>query len=110
MESDRHERGRGLVVHDGHGKLERTTRQLTLRVPARPEAIGIVRLVLMSCGASAGIELDEIFARSHEIAEAFASLLVERPDVTSVVVCAQTGAREVDVDVVPIQPEVSPES
>jgi hypothetical protein len=98
-----------LVVHDGHNGFGRTSRRLTLRVPARPEAIGIVRLVLMSCGAVAGVELDEIFARTHEIADAFASLLVDQPDVNSVVICAQTGGR--DVDVVPVLgPRVRPEA
>jgi hypothetical protein len=95
MEFDRHDQGRGLVVHDDQ-KFGRPT-QLTLRVPARPEAIGIVRLVLMSCGAAAGIELDEIFARSHEMADAFASLLVDRPEATSIVISAHMEGREVDL-------------
>jgi hypothetical protein len=82
---------------------------LTLSVPARPEALGIVRLVVMSCGAVAGLALEEIFGRSHEVARAFADVLVTQPEATSVVIRTQTRAR--DVDLVAIrEPEVRPEA
>jgi hypothetical protein len=70
---------------------------ITLSVPARPEALGIVRLVLMSCGASAGIDIDEIFARSHEVVESFMNVLMSRPEASVIVIRTQTGAQAVDL-------------
>ena len=75
---------------------------LTLRVPARPEALGIVRLVLMSCGANSGLELKDIFALSREVAEAFTDMLVARPEARTIVIRADTGLRDVDVEAVAV--------
>ncbi|MGH2757930.1 MAG: hypothetical protein ACRDKJ_00030 [Actinomycetota bacterium] len=74
-----------------------TTSAITLSVPARPEALGIVRLVLMSCGAAAGIDIDEIFARSHEIVESFTNVLMSQPEASTIVIRTQTGAHDVDL-------------
>lgn len=82
---------------------------LTLSVPARPEALGIVRLVVMSCGAVAGLALQEIFSRSQEVARAFVDVLVTQPEASSVVIRTQARAR--DVDLVAIrETEVRPEA
>lgn len=70
---------------------------LTLKVPARPEALSIVRLVVMSCGAAAGLSVKEIFACSQEAAEAFADALVRDPEATNVVVRTQMGVHGVDL-------------
>ena len=70
---------------------------LTLRVPARPEALSIVRLVVMSCGAAAGLSVREIFSLSRDAAEAFTDALVKDPDATSVLVRTQVGVSEVDL-------------
>lgn len=70
---------------------------LTLSVPARPEALGIVRLVLMSCGAAAGRDLDEIFARSRDVASAFTSVLVNEPDAACVVIRTEMDSPGVDL-------------
>ena len=70
---------------------------VTLSVPARPEALGIVRLVLMSCGAAAGIDIDEIFARSHDVVESFTNVLMSQPEASTIVIRTQTGAQEVDL-------------
>lgn len=70
---------------------------LSLWVPARPEALGIVRLVLMSCGATAGVDIEKIFDRSQEVAEAFADALLATPDATKIVVRTTTTAADVEL-------------
>ena len=71
---------------------------LTLRVPARPEALSIVRLVLMSCGASAGLSLREIFSCSEDAVDAFTDVLMAEPNATSVVIRANPGMTELDLE------------
>ena len=106
MEAGRSESHR-LTVVGGQLQPLGSPATITLHVPARPEALGIVRLILMSCGAAAGVAVDEIFARSHEVADAFANILVEQPEATSVVIRTQAGAA--DFEVVPVtNPEVGP--
>lgn len=100
MEAGRHESRQGLIVGESLQPLASPS-TLTLRVPARPEALGVVRLILMSCGAAAGVPLEELFKRSQEVAEAFATILVEKPETTSVVVVAQAGAS--DVGLIPVR-------
>lgn len=70
---------------------------LLLRVPARPEALAIVRLVLMSCGATAGLSLEEIISLSREVAASFADVLVAQPEAKAILIRAQNGASAVDV-------------
>lgn len=70
---------------------------MSLCVPARPEALSIVRLVLMSRCAAEGIGLHEIFERSHKVADAFATALIAQPEATCVVFRTQNGADGVDV-------------
>lgn len=66
MRLDRHDREDG--VH------------LALCVPARPEALPVVRVVLMSYGAVNGVQIDEILARSRDVASAFARVLAKHPE------------------------------
>lgn len=70
---------------------------LTLKVPARPQALPIVRLVVMSCGAAAGLSVRDIFSFSHDAAEAFTDALVREPDADCVVVRTQLGAPDIDL-------------
>lgn len=93
--------GQGLSLGERFGSVGARSPSLILHVPARPESLGIVRLVVMSCGASAGLALEEIFSLSRDVAEAFADLLVTQPDATTVLIRTQTGAS--DVDLVPIR-------
>lgn len=70
---------------------------LTLRVPARPEALSIVRIVVMSCGAAAGLSVQDIFSFSQDAVEAFTDAHMHDPDATSVVVRPQVGIQNVDL-------------
>lgn len=98
MGSFEYQRATGSGDPSGFGP--KMTSTITLSVPARPEALGIVRLVLMSCGAAAGIDIDEIFARSQEVVESFTNTLVSQPEASSIVIRTQVGAT--DVDLVPV--------
>ncbi len=73
---------------------------LTLRVPARPEALSIVRLVVMSCAAAAGLSVQEVFSFSQDAVDAFTDALLTEPAATSVVIRTQTGA--VHLDLIPV--------
>jgi hypothetical protein len=55
----------------------------------------------MSCAASAGLALEEIFLLSREVTDAFAEVLLTQPEVTTVMIRTQTGAS--DVDLVPVR-------
>lgn len=70
---------------------------LILKVPARPESISIVRLVLMSCGAAAGLSLREIFSCSQEAVDAFTDALIADPAATSIVIRAYPGVTDLDL-------------
>jgi hypothetical protein len=97
MTRRRRERGRALIAREALQPFLPLSSTLTLRVPARPEALGIVRLVLMSCGAAGGVELEEIFSRSHAVANAFTNILVHQPEATAIVMRIDSGAAEVDL-------------
>lgn len=97
MEHLPHQRAESPGVSARLGSFPGMTSTMTLSVPARPEALGIVRLVLMSCGAAAGIDIDEIFARSHEVVESFTNALMSEPEASTIVIRTQVGAREVDL-------------
>lgn len=88
---------RPLTVGDAGRFTDPRIPSLLLRVPARPEALGIVRLVLMSCGAAAGLSLKEIIAISREVADSFTDVLVAQPEAKTIVIRAQSGASAVDV-------------
>lgn len=75
-------------------RLGTTQSSLILRVPARPESLPIVRLVLMSCGAAAGLSLSEIFARSQDAIDAFTDILIAGPSATSIVIRANPDVTE----------------
>lgn len=81
---------------------------MTLEVPARPESLGIVRLVLMSCGAAAGVSLAELFARSAQMADAFTDALLRSPDAKRVIVRTRSGG--IDVELVPEGPQDGPQA
>lgn len=72
---------------------------MVLEVPARPESLSIVRLVLMSCGAAAGVSLAELFARSSQMVEAFTDALLRSPDAKRITVRTRAGG--IDVELVP---------
>lgn len=91
------ERAQSLGGRDGFVPFAPMNPTITLSVPARPEALGIVRLVLMSCGAAAGVDIDEIFARSHEAVESFMNVLMSQPEASTIVIRTQTGAKAIDL-------------
>ena len=70
---------------------------LALTVPAKPEAVRVVRAVMRTWAASVGIVLDEIEELCLAIDEAFAGLIAARPAPTQVVVRIQTSAAGVDI-------------
>ena len=70
---------------------------LILRVPARPESLSIVRLVLMSCGAAAGLSLREIFSCSQDAIDAFTDALIAEPTATGILIRANPGMTELDL-------------
>lgn len=73
---------------------------MTLSVPARSEALGIVRIVLMSCGAAAGVRVDELMSSCNQVADAFTSVLVSLPEATNIVIRTQTGVGDVDMETI----------
>lgn len=97
MGRNQHDHARGLLAPERLQPFPPRMSTLTLSVPARPEALAIVRLVLMSCGAAAGNEIDELFARSQEITEAFTNALLSEPDASTIVIRTETGANSVDL-------------
>jgi serine/threonine-protein kinase RsbW len=70
---------------------------LSLTVPAKPEAVRVVRAVMRTWAASAGIVLDEIEELCLAIDEAFAGLIAARPAPTQVVIRIHTSAAGVDI-------------
>lgn len=58
--------------------------KLTLTVPAKPEAVRVVRAVMRTWAAGAGFLLDEIEELCLAVDEAFAGLIAARPAPTSV--------------------------
>ena len=70
---------------------------LSLTVPAKPEAVRVVRAVMRTWAASVGIVLDEIEELCLAIDEAFAGLIAARPAPTKVVVRIHSSAEGVDI-------------
>jgi hypothetical protein len=76
---------------------ERITGRLALTVPAKPEAVRVVRAVMRTWAASAGIVLDEIEELCLAIDEAFAGLIAARPAPKQVIVRIRASADGVDI-------------
>jgi len=81
-----------LPLVDDHG-----SGRLALTVPAKPEAVRVVRAVMRTWAASIGIVLDEIEELCLAIDEAFAGLVAARPAPMTVVVRIQANATGVDI-------------
>jgi hypothetical protein len=71
--------------------------RLALTVPAKPEAVRVVRAVMRTWAASAGIVLDEIEELCLAIDEAFAGLIATRPAPQHVIVRIEANALGVDI-------------
>jgi serine/threonine-protein kinase RsbW len=76
---------------------DQNTAGLSLTVPAKPEAVRVVRAVMRTWAASIGIVLDEIEELCLAIDEAFAGLIAARPAPTKVVVRIHSTAEGVDI-------------
>lgn len=74
--------------------------RITLTVPARPEAVRVVRAVMRTWAATVGFVLDEIEELCLAIDEAFAGLIATRPIPGRVIVRIQTDASGVDITAV----------
>jgi hypothetical protein len=73
---------------------------VTLKVPARPEAVRIVRAVTRTWAQSVGFFLDEIEELCLAVDEAFAGLIATRPLPTCIVVRIQSDENGVDITAV----------
>ena len=71
--------------------------RLTLTVPAKPEAVRVVRAVMRTWAATVGIVLDEIEELCLAVDEAFAGLIATRPAPENVIVRIQSDASSVDI-------------
>ena len=74
--------------------------RISLTVPARPEAVRVVRAVMRTWAATVGFVLDEIEELCLAIDEAFAGLIATRPMPTQVIVRIQSDADGVDITAV----------
>ena len=63
---------------------EHRTGEVSLDIPARPEAVRVVRAVMRTWSASAGFLLDEIEELCLAVDEAFAGLIAARPAPTRI--------------------------
>lgn len=75
----------------------RHTQGLTLTVPAKPEAVRVVRAVTRTWAATVGFVLDEIEELCLAMDEAFAGLITARPFPESVTVRVQADDDGVDI-------------
>jgi hypothetical protein len=75
----------------------RSEGRLTLTVPARPEAVRVVRAVMRTWAATVGIVLDEIEELCLAVDEAFAGLTATRPAPERVIVRIQSDSTGVDI-------------
>ncbi len=71
--------------------------QISLDIPARPDAVRIVRAVMRTWSASAGFVLDEIEELCLAVDEAFAGLIAARPAPTRIRVRIRLGKDGVDI-------------
>ena len=89
------------LAGDEDGGVDQTNAgRLALTVPAKPEAVRVVRAVMRTWAASLGIVLDEIEELCLAIDEAFAGLIAARPAPTSVQVRISSTAAGVEIVVV----------
>jgi hypothetical protein len=77
-----------------------TRGRISLTVPARPEAVRVVRAVMRTWAATVGFVLDEIEELCLAIDEAFAGLIATRPMPRQVIVRIQSDANGVDITAV----------
>lgn len=92
------------VSDDNH-----TVGRVTLTVPAKPEAVRVVRAIMRAWAATVGFVLDEIEELCLAVDEAFAGLIATRPMPGQIVVRIQsdgdgvdiTAVRDVDADLWP---------
>lgn len=75
----------------------RSEGRLTLTVPAKPEAVRVVRAVVRTWAATVGIVLDEIEELCLAVDEAFAGLIATRPLPEHVIVHIQSDSSGVDI-------------
>lgn len=76
---------------------ERSTGGISLSVPARPDAVRVVRAVMRTWAAGAGFVLDEIEELCLAVDEAFAGLTAARPEPTRVVLRIRSDEDGVDI-------------
>jgi serine/threonine-protein kinase RsbW len=85
------------LANENGGVDDQTGGQLALTVPAKPEAVRVVRAVMRTWAASLGIVLDEIEELCLAIDEAFAGLIAARPAPKSVVVRVRSTPSAVEI-------------
>jgi serine/threonine-protein kinase RsbW len=71
--------------------------RFTLTVPAKPEAVRVVRAVMRTWASSIGYVLDEIEELCLAVDEAFAGLISTRPAPSTVIVRAEANPDGVDI-------------
>jgi anti-sigma regulatory factor (Ser/Thr protein kinase) len=74
--------------------------KISLTVPARPEAVRVVRAVMRTWAATIGFLLDEIEELCLAVDEAFAGLIAARPAPTCVIVRIRREGDGVDITAV----------
>ena len=74
--------------------------RITLTVPAKPEAVRVVRAVMRTWAATVGFVLDEIEELCLAVDEAFAGLIATRPMPEKIIVRIQSDATGVDITAV----------
>lgn len=71
--------------------------RITLTVPAKPEAVRVVRAIMRTWAATVGFVLDEIEELCLAVDEAFAGLIATRPMPRRVIVHIQSDHDGVDI-------------
>jgi anti-sigma regulatory factor (Ser/Thr protein kinase) len=79
---------------------ETQTGRITLTVPAKPEAVRVVRAVMRTWAATVGFVLDEIEELCLAVDEAFAGLIATRPMPGAITLRIQSDATGVDIKAV----------
>lgn len=74
--------------------------RISLTVPAKPEAVRVVRAVMRTWAATVGFVLDEIEELCLAVDEAFAGLIATRPMPNQIIVRIQSDATGVDITAV----------
>ncbi len=74
--------------------------RISLTVPAKPEAVRVVRAVMRTWAATVGFVLDEIEELCLAVDEAFAGLIATRPMPGTIIVRIQSDGAGVDITAV----------